>query len=86
MAVTVRVPARSWRGQGMSVHLASGDLTVRSQVMFRPDITLPLDEMLATIEALPLRGGDGDDWLRMAGLHLSRYLPDVHVKTSTVLF
>jgi hypothetical protein len=39
--------------------------------MFRPDITLPLDKMLATIEALPLRGGDGDDWLRMAGLKVT---------------
>jgi len=50
---------------------ASGDLTMRSQVMFRPDITLPLDEMLASIEAFPLRMGDGDDWLRMAGLKVT---------------
>jgi hypothetical protein len=36
--VTVRVPARSWRGQGMNVHLASGDLTVELAAGFSGDI------------------------------------------------
>ena len=36
--VRVRVPARSWRGQGMSVRLASGDLTVELPAGFSGDI------------------------------------------------
>jgi hypothetical protein len=36
--VTVRVPARSWRGRGMSVRLASGDLTVELPASFSGDL------------------------------------------------
>lgn len=36
--VKVRVPARSWRGRGMSVRLASGDLTVELPAAFSGDI------------------------------------------------
>ena len=36
--LTVRVPARSWRGRGMSVRLASGDLTVELAAGFSGDV------------------------------------------------
>lgn len=36
--VNVRVPARSWRGSGMSVRLASGDMTVELPAGFSGDI------------------------------------------------
>ncbi|HST53797.1 MAG TPA: hypothetical protein VLJ61_17445 [Pyrinomonadaceae bacterium] len=36
--VSVRVPARSWRGRGMSVRLASGDLTVELPAGFNGDV------------------------------------------------
>jgi hypothetical protein len=36
--VTVRVPSRSWRGQGMSLRLAAGDLTVELPVGFSGDV------------------------------------------------
>jgi hypothetical protein len=36
--VTVRVPARSWRGQGMSLRLAGGDLTVELPAGFSGDV------------------------------------------------
>ena len=36
--VTVRVPARSWRGRGMSLRLASGDLTVELPAGFSGDV------------------------------------------------
>ncbi|MDQ3806509.1 MAG: hypothetical protein M3416_22090, partial [Acidobacteriota bacterium] len=36
--VTVRVPARSWRGRGLSVRLASGDLTVELPANFSGDV------------------------------------------------
>ena len=36
--VNVRVPSRNWRGQGMSVKLASGDLTVELPAGFSGDI------------------------------------------------
>ena len=37
-AVSVRVPARSWRGRGMSVRLASGDLSVELPAGFSGDL------------------------------------------------
>ena len=37
-AVTVRVPARSWRGRGLSLRLASGDLTVELPANFSGDL------------------------------------------------
>jgi hypothetical protein len=36
--VTVRVPSRSWRGRGMDVRLARGDLTVELPVGFSGDL------------------------------------------------
>lgn len=36
--VTVRVPARGWRGRGLSVRLASGDLTVELPANFSGDV------------------------------------------------
>jgi hypothetical protein len=36
--VTVRVGARSWRGRGLDVHLASGDLTVELPAGFSGDL------------------------------------------------
>lgn len=36
--VSVRVPARSWRGRGMSVRLASGDLNVELPAGFSGDV------------------------------------------------
>jgi hypothetical protein len=36
--VTVRVPARSWRGRGLDVHLARGDLTVELPAGFSGDL------------------------------------------------
>jgi hypothetical protein len=37
-AVSVRVPARSWRGRGMSLRLASGDLNVELPAGFSGDL------------------------------------------------
>jgi len=37
-AINVRVPARSWRGRGMSVRLASGDLNVELTAGFSGDV------------------------------------------------
>jgi hypothetical protein len=36
--VTVRVPARNWRGQGMSLRVATGDLNVELPVGFSGDL------------------------------------------------
>ena len=36
--VTVRVPARNWRGRGMSVRVAGGDLTVELPAGFGGDV------------------------------------------------
>jgi hypothetical protein len=73
--VTVRVPARSWRGQGLSVRVASGDLTVELPAGFSGDVDAdvlragrvensyaglaPLDGTKPTERSLEARAGAG---------------------------
>jgi hypothetical protein len=73
--VSVRVPARSWRGRGMSVRLASGDLNVELPAGFSGDVDAevlhtgrvensytglaPREQMQATERSLKGRAGQG---------------------------
>jgi predicted amidohydrolase YtcJ len=47
-----------------------GELTVRTNTMFRPDTTLPLDEVLDSLRAWGVVTGFGDDMLRLGGVKL----------------
>ncbi|MFL6282195.1 MAG: hypothetical protein ACJ74Q_03400 [Pyrinomonadaceae bacterium] len=74
-AVSVRVPARSWRGRGMSVRLASGDLNVELPAGFSGDMDaevlqagrvensytglVPREQTQATERSLKGRAGQG---------------------------
>jgi hypothetical protein len=73
--VSVRVPARSWRGRGMSVRLASGDLSVELPAGFSGDVDAevlragrvenafaglaPRERTQATERSLQARAGQG---------------------------
>jgi hypothetical protein len=73
--VSVRIPARNWRGRGMSIRLASGDLTVELPAGFSGDIDAevlrtgsvennyaglaPRERTRATERALQGRAGQG---------------------------
>ncbi len=47
-----------------------GELTYRANLMFRPDLTLPLDEALASIRAWGVRTGFGNDMVRIGGIKM----------------
>lgn len=47
-----------------------GELTVRTSMMFRPDTTLTLDEVLSSIRAWGITTGFGDALLRIGGIKL----------------
>jgi predicted amidohydrolase YtcJ len=47
-----------------------GELTVRTNVMFRPNTDLPLDDVLASIRAWGVRSGFGDEFLRLWGIKM----------------
>jgi hypothetical protein len=49
---------------------ARGELNVRTSVMFRPDTTLPVPEVLDSIRAFGVRSGFGDNMLRIGSIKL----------------
>ncbi|MCA1594587.1 MAG: hypothetical protein LC754_18560 [Acidobacteria bacterium] len=73
--VTLRVPSRNWRGRGLSLRLATGDLTVELPPNFNGDINaevlrtgriensfpglVPLERTQATGRSLQARAGSG---------------------------
>lgn len=73
--VTLRVPARSWRGRGLSLRLVSGDVTVELPQNFSGDVNaevlragsiqnshaglLPRERTAPTDRLLQARGGEG---------------------------